>query len=166
MKGRWTTVYLSLGANRGERAAQIEQALRLLGEGGVPVRRRSSLYETEPVGMRSRRWFLNGVVEVRTQLGPLALLRLVKRIERQLGRSASRGRRPTARPIDIDIVYYGKRVLRQPKLIIPHPRRLERRFVLEPLRELAPKWRDPVTRQTVAEMLAQLPDRATVRRRR
>ena len=159
-------MYLSLGANRGERAAQIEQALGLLGDAGVRVRRQSSLYETEPVGMRSKRWFLNCVVEVRTQLGPLALLRLVKRIERQLGRPASRGRRPTARPIDIDIVYYGKRVLRQPKLIIPHPRRLERRFVLEPLRELAPKRRDPITRQTAAQMLAQLLDRASVRRLR
>ena len=159
-------MYLSLGANRGERAAQIEQALGLLGNAGVRVRRLSSLYETEPVGMRSKQWFLNCAVEVRTRLGPLALLRLVKRTERQLGRSASRGRRPTARPIDIDIVYYGKRVLRRPGLTIPHPRRAERRFVLEPLRELAPRWRDPVTRQTVAEMLAQLRDRTAVRRRR
>jgi len=164
VKRRFTIAFLSLGANLGERAAQMEQALTLVSEAGVRLRRRSSLYETEPVGMRSKRWFLNCVVEVQTTLGPLALLRLVKRIERQLGRRASRGRRPVARLIDIDIVYYGKRVLRRPGLTIPHPRRAERRFVLKPLCELAPKWRDPITRQTAAEMLTQTKDGSAVRR--
>ncbi|MGH9863472.1 MAG: 2-amino-4-hydroxy-6-hydroxymethyldihydropteridine diphosphokinase [Candidatus Acidiferrales bacterium] len=166
MKKGWTTVYLSLGANRGNRARQIEQALGLLGVAGVRVRRRSSLYETAPVGMRSRQWFLNCVVEARTRFAPLALLRLAKRIESALGRRAARGRRPADRPIDIDIVYYGKSVLRRPGLSSPHPRRAERRFVLEPLRELAPRWRDPVTRHTVAEMLEETEDRSAVRRLR
>ncbi len=164
MKGHLTTVYLSLGANLGERAAQIQQALGLLNEAGVRVRRRSSLYETEPVGMRSKKLFLNCVVEIRTRLGPLALLRLVKRIERRLGRRASRGRRPADRPVDIDIIYYGKRMLRRPGLTLPHPRRAERRFVLKPLCELAPRWRDPVTRQTAVEMLAETQGRSAVRR--
>jgi 2-amino-4-hydroxy-6-hydroxymethyldihydropteridine diphosphokinase len=160
------TVYLSLGSNLGDRGAQIEQALVLLAEAGVEVRRRSALYETEPVGTTAQRWFVNCVVEAETELMPLALLRALKRIERELGRAASPGPAPAARRIDIDIVAYGNHVVRLPELTIPHPRLTERRFVLEPLRELAPDWCHPITRQTPAEMLAGLSDRAAVRRMR
>jgi 2-amino-4-hydroxy-6-hydroxymethyldihydropteridine diphosphokinase len=161
------TAYLSLGSNLGDRAGQIEQALARRGgleEAGVRVVRRSSLYETEPVGTGAQRWFINCVVEVETELMPLALLRRVKRIERALGRRASSGLQPAARRIDIDILAYGTHVVKMPELTIPHPRLVERRFVLEPLRELAPDWRHPVTRQTVGEMLAAVRDPAAVRR--
>ncbi|MBI2957056.1 MAG: 2-amino-4-hydroxy-6-hydroxymethyldihydropteridine diphosphokinase [Acidobacteria bacterium] len=147
--------YLALGSNVGDRAGQIEHALRLMSEAGVLVCRRSALYETEPVGMSAQRWFLNCVVEVETELMPLALLRALKSIERRLGRRAA-GPQPIARRIDIDIIVYGQQVVRLPELTIPHPRLAERRFVLEPLRELAPDWRHPVTRLTPGEMLAQL----------
>jgi len=160
------TVYLSLGSNLGDRAAQIEQALALLAEAGVEVRRRSALYETEPVGTSAQRWFINCLVEVETELMPLALLRTLKRIERELGHAAATGSASAARRIDIDIVAYGNHIVRLPELTIPHPRLTERRFVLEPLRELAPDWRHPLTRQTPAEMLAELSDRSAVRRLR
>lgn len=160
MAGYLKTAYLSLGSNRGDRAAYIERALAALAEAAVHVRRRSALYQTEPVGVNPQPWFLNCLVEAETELMPLALLRLLKRIERQLGRRPPSGTHPAARPIDIDIVSYGQHVVALPELTIPHPRLAERRFVLEPLRELAPEWRHPVTRKTAAEMLAELPPAA------
>ncbi|MGH9578023.1 MAG: 2-amino-4-hydroxy-6-hydroxymethyldihydropteridine diphosphokinase, partial [Terriglobales bacterium] len=124
------------------------------------------LYETQPVGTAPQRWFLNCVVEVETELMPLGLLHLLKRIERELGRNPSAGAQPAARSIDLDILGYGQLVADSPELTLPHPRLAERRFVLEPLRELAPDWRHPVTRLSVAEMLAALRDPAAVRRLR
>lgn len=138
----------------------------MLEEFGVRVLRRSSLYETEPVGAPAQRWFVNCVVKVETELMPLGLLRLLKRTERQLGRSASSGLAPAARRIDIDILIFGSSGVRLPELVIPHPRLSGRRFVLEPLRELAPDWRHPLTRLTPAEMLGQLTDHSVVRRLR
>lgn len=158
------TAYLALGSNLGDRAALIEQAIAHLEQAGVRVRRRSALYETEPVGMTAGRWFLNCVLEVETERMPLGLLHLLKRIERQLGRRPMSGRQPEARRMDIDILIYGELAVRAPELTLPHPRLHERRFVLEPLRELAPDWRHPVTRQTAGEMLATLADRGAVRR--
>jgi len=160
------TAWLSLGSNAGDREAHVEAALGLLAEAGVTVCRRSALYETEPVGAGPQRWFVNCVVEVETELMPLALLRAAKRIERALGRRASAGPQPAARSIDIDIVAYGQQVVNHPELTIPHPRIAERRFVLQPLREAAPDWRHPVTRLSAAEMLAALRDHAAVRRLR
>ena len=158
------TAYLALGSNLGDRAALIEQAMALLEQAGVRVRRRSALYETEPVGMSPGRWFLNCVLEIETERMPLGLLHLLKRIERQLGRRPVSGRQPEARRIDIDILIYGEQVVRAPELTLPHPRLHERRFVLEPLRELAPEWRHPITRQTAGEMLSTLADGGAVRR--
>ena len=160
------TAFLSLGSNLGDRAARIEQALTALPQAGVVVLRRSALYETEPVGTAPQRWFLNCVVEIETELMPLGLLHLLKRIERELGRNPSAGAQPAARSIDLDILGYGQLVADSPELTLPHPRLAERRFVLEPLRELAPDWRHPVTRLSVAEMLAALRDHAAVRRLR
>src|SRR3989304_472435 len=161
------TAYLALGSNLGDRAALIEQAMALLEQAGeragVRGRRRSALYETEPVGMSLGRWFLNCVLEIETERMPLGLLHLLKRIERQLGRRPGSGRQPEARRIDIDILIYGEQVVRAPELTLPPPRLHERRFVLEPLRELAPDWRHPVTRQTAGERLSTLADRGAVR---
>lgn len=164
MNSSLKTACLSLGSNLGDRAGQIERALAALEEASVRVRRRSVIYESEPVGMNPQRWFVNCLAEVETELMPLALLRVAKRIERQLGRSSPHGIQPAARLIDIDILYYGQHIVRMPELTIPHPRLAERRFVLEPLRELAPDWRHPVTGLTPAQMLAALDDHAPVRR--
>lgn len=136
-----------------------------LAEAGVRVARRSAVYETEPVDIVDQPWFLNCVVEAETELLPLGLLHALQRIERELGRNRApevSGRGP--RTIDIDIVFFGQHVVRLPELTIPHPRLAERRFVLEPLRELTPELRHPLTRKTPAEMLAELPDTAQVRR--
>lgn len=157
------TAYLSLGANVGDRAGQIEKALALLEESGVRVAQRSALYETEPVDAPPQPWFLNCLVEVETELLPLGLLHLTQRIEGQLGRKRS-GSPRGPRPMDIDIVLFGNHIVRLPELTVPHPRLAERRFVLEPLRELAPELRHPITRKTAAEMLAELSSSAQVRR--
>lgn len=156
--------YLALGSNRGDREKNIERALEGLAQAGIPVRRRSPLYETQPVGTTSQRWFLNCVVEVETQLMPLALLRAAQRVERQLGRRPAAAPQPLARSIDIDILLYAASVVRSTELTIPHPRLAERRFVLAPLRDLAPELRHPLTRKTAAEMLAEAGDLAAVRR--
>lgn len=157
MSGLVKVACLSLGSNQGDRAHHIERALSALGKAGVQVRRRSGFYRTEPVGMSAQRWFVNCLVEVETELMPVGLLRVLQRIERQLGRRGQSGPQPAARTIDIDIVFYGQHVVRMPELTIPHPRLAERRFVLEPLRKLVPEWRHPLTRKTAAEMLAELP---------
>jgi 2-amino-4-hydroxy-6-hydroxymethyldihydropteridine diphosphokinase len=112
----------------------------------------SSIYETEPQDVTGQPWFLNQVVEAETELFPRQLLARTQKIESELGRK--RGRPKGPRTIDIDILFYGGAVIAAPELEVPHPRIAERRFVLEPLAELAPELRHPVTKRTVAEMLA------------
>lgn len=160
-------IYLGLGSNAGDRRRQIERALAALEGAGVRVVRRSSFYQTEPVGIVATGWFLNVVVEAETALLPRQLLRAAQRIERQLGRRPRLAGAPAARrTVDIDILFYGTSVVRTPELEIPHPRLTERRFVLAPLGELAPGLRHPVLGSTVAELRAALADRSAVRRLR
>jgi 2-amino-4-hydroxy-6-hydroxymethyldihydropteridine diphosphokinase len=150
------TVYLSLGSNLGDREGNLAAAITLLEASGVSVTRASSIYETEPREVRDQPWFLNLAVETRTQLLPLQLLARILRIEQQLGRRRLRPKGP--RTIDIDILLYGSSVIDTERLTVPHPRLAERRFVLEPLAEIAPGLRHPVTRRTVQEMLAAVRD--------
>jgi 2-amino-4-hydroxy-6-hydroxymethyldihydropteridine diphosphokinase len=150
----WRKVYLGLGSNIGEREEMIAAALRQLAGPGLQLLRVSSLYETEPIGLREQRWFLNQVAEFRTELFPVQLLHRIKRIEQELGRVKTVRNGP--RTIDIDILLYGSAIVKTRELEIPHPRFRERRFTLAPLAELNPGLRDPVTRKTVAQMLAAL----------
>jgi 2-amino-4-hydroxy-6-hydroxymethyldihydropteridine diphosphokinase len=147
-------VYLGLGSNVGDRAAAIAKALGELERPGLRLLRVSSLYETEPVGLREQAWFLNLVAEFETILFPRQLLLHIQKVERRLGRVRTVVNGP--RTIDIDILLYGRAVVRTGELEIPHPRFRERRFVLAPLAELDASLRDPVTGKTVAEMLAKL----------
>jgi len=145
------TVYLSLGSNISDREAMLQSAIEALPGAGVEVLRTSSLYETEPQDVRNQPWFLNMAAECRTDLFPVQLLGRLKKIEVQLGRKRTVAKGP--RTIDIDIILYGNAIVRTLSLEIPHPRFRERRFVLVPLKELAPDLRDPVTRRTVTELL-------------
>ena len=146
------TAYLSLGSNVGDRERHLQSAIDLLDSAGIRVIRRSSMYETEPQDLRSQAWFLNMVVEVETSLFPRQLLHAIQRIEKELGRKRMIAKGP--RTIDIDIVLFGSFVVSTAALEIPHPRFPQRRFVLEPLAELAPDLRHPVSHKTVHEMLA------------
>jgi 2-amino-4-hydroxy-6-hydroxymethyldihydropteridine diphosphokinase len=149
-----TTAYLSLGSNLGDREANLLKALERLESAGARVLRRSSIYETEPQEMREQPWFLNQVVEIGTTLSPLELLARIRDIEHGLGRQRVVEKGP--RTIDIDILFYGDLILATIELQIPHPRLAERRFVLEPLAELAPELRDPKTGRTASEMRASI----------
>jgi 2-amino-4-hydroxy-6-hydroxymethyldihydropteridine diphosphokinase len=146
------TAHLSLGSNLEDRAGNLRLALKALASPEIVIKRTSSLYETEPQDLRHQPWFLNLVVEIETTLFPLQLLGRIQRIERELGRQRVVAKGP--RTIDIDIILFGRFVIDTPELQVPHPRMTGRRFVLEPLAELAPELRHPVTRSTVREMLA------------
>jgi 2-amino-4-hydroxy-6-hydroxymethyldihydropteridine diphosphokinase len=129
--------YLGLGSNLGDREANLARAVEGLGQvPGLRVLRRSSLYETEPVGPGDQPWYLTAVVEVDATLEPEALRRAVKRLETELGRTP--GPRWGPRVIDVDILLYDSLRLRTPALVIPHPEWWNRLFVLVPLAELRP----------------------------
>jgi 2-amino-4-hydroxy-6-hydroxymethyldihydropteridine diphosphokinase len=148
------TIYLSIGSNVGDRETHLARALERLASNDVRVLRTSGVYETEPRDVPDQSWFLNQVVEAETELFPVQLLGRLQRIERALGRVPTRPKGP--RTIDIDILLYDDAIVSVPNLDIPHPRMEDRRFVLEPLAELAPDLRHPRTRKTVREMLAQV----------
>jgi 2-amino-4-hydroxy-6-hydroxymethyldihydropteridine diphosphokinase len=148
------TVYLALGSNLGDREGHLSRARERLAAAGLRLLRESALYETEPLDFPAHPWFLNQVVEAETSLFPRQLLSALQRIERELGRK--RGVPKGPRTIDLDILLFGEAVVATSELEIPHPRLTERRFVLEPLAELAPDLRHPLTRQSVREMLAQV----------
>jgi len=145
------TVYLSLGSNIGDREAMLKSALEAMPAAGVEVVRSSSLYETEPQDLRDQRWFVNLVAKCQTELFPVQLLGRLKKLEKALGRRRTVAKGP--RTIDIDIILYGSAIVRTIALEIPHPRFRDRRFVLEPLAEIAPDLRDPVTRRTISDLL-------------
>jgi len=155
-----TLVYLGLGSNIGNRREQIEDALALLEERGVDVVRRSSLYETEPVGYADQPWFLNIVVAGNTDLSPLKLLALCKETERTGNREATFRFGP--RTIDVDILLYKGQIYRDDTLQIPHPRMHERRFVLVPLVEISPGIHIPGERTLYANILAGLDEKKKV----
>jgi 2-amino-4-hydroxy-6-hydroxymethyldihydropteridine diphosphokinase len=149
-------VYLGLGANLGDRRANLESAIAQLAALGT-VTARSSFYETEPMEVPGQPWFLNCAVALETELMPKQLLARLLEIERSLGRKRKSGQPKGPRTIDLDILLFGSSVIETAGLTIPHPALHERRFVLEPLAEIASEARHPVFKRTVRELRDALP---------
>jgi 2-amino-4-hydroxy-6-hydroxymethyldihydropteridine diphosphokinase len=143
-------VYLGIGSNLGQREENCLKAIELLGKKGIIIIKRSSLYRTEPWGVREQPDFINMVVEAETELSPDDLLRVIKEIEREMGRVETFRWGP--RIIDIDILLYNDMVYEGPELRIPHPLMHEREFVLIPLCEIAPEKIHPVLKRTMNEL--------------
>jgi 2-amino-4-hydroxy-6-hydroxymethyldihydropteridine diphosphokinase len=153
--------YLSLGSNVGARESQLRDAQARLNAVGQ-VGKVSSFYETEPVEFTDQPWFLNCAVELETTQTPQQLMATIFRIEQEMGRLRVQKKGP--RSIDIDILLFGDETLSSSELTIPHPAMHQRRFVLEPLAEIAPGVEHPVCKKTIRELLAALPPGQIVRR--
>ena len=156
------TSYLSLGSNVGDRAKTLERAANELDSPGeIQVCRLSGFYRTEPVGMESESWFVNCAAQITTTLSPLELLDRLEELELSMGRK-NKGYRAD-RTLDIDILLYDDMIVSFPRLVIPHPEMANRRFVLEPLREIAPHIIHPLLRKTTGQLCEMLENRVAVR---
>jgi 2-amino-4-hydroxy-6-hydroxymethyldihydropteridine diphosphokinase len=154
-------VYLSLGSNVGDRAANLNAAIgRLDGLGKVMAV--SSFYETEPVEFVNQPWFLNCAVELDTEKMPRQLLTAILELEKEMGRRRVQKKGP--RTLDIDILLFGNSIVNAKGLTIPHPAMHERRFVLESLAEIAPEVVHPLYKRTILEMRYALPPGQSVKR--
>jgi 2-amino-4-hydroxy-6-hydroxymethyldihydropteridine diphosphokinase len=154
-------VYLSLGSNVGDREAHLRDAQARLGAVGR-VSAVSSFYETEPVEFTEQPWFLNCAVALETAQTPQPLMTSILNLEEAMGRRRVQKKGP--RTIDIDILLFGDTILNSPEITVPHPAMHERRFVLEPLAEIAPNVRHPILNKTILELRDALPPGQTVRK--
>lgn len=151
------TVFLGIGSNQGDRLAHLSEALRILADSStIHLIQLAPVYETKAVGGPVQDDFVNTVVEAETSLSPHELLRVLKDIEHRMGR-LQEAPRWGPRPIDLDILLYNNLVLHEPQLTIPHAEMHHRRFVLEPLAQLAPALVHPVLRRSIAELFESLP---------
>jgi 2-amino-4-hydroxy-6-hydroxymethyldihydropteridine diphosphokinase len=146
--------YIGIGSNLGNRQENCLRAVELLEEKGIIVKKRSSMHETEPRGVKDQPRFINMAREIETDLESKELLRILKIVEKELGRKESFKWGP--RSIDLDILLFDDLVLKEDDLEIPHPLMHERDFVLKPLCEIAPDIIHPVLKKKIRELLQEL----------
>ena len=156
------TVYIALGSNFGDREANLRESIHLLTQSAIQISKLSSIYETAPVDYLDQPWFFNAVLEAQTDLPAVQLLATLCQIESQMGSKKPFPKGP--RLIDLDILLYGNDTIDTPELQVPHPRMLQRNFVLAPLAEIAPMLRHPNWAAPVSDLLADSPDKSIVRR--
>jgi 2-amino-4-hydroxy-6-hydroxymethyldihydropteridine diphosphokinase len=154
-------VYLGLGTNLGDRELNLKKAIDKVEELIGSVVHISSIYETEPVGFKSKDKFLNMVAEVNTSLEPSLVMDMILKGEALLGR-VRRGNKYTSRVIDLDILLFGDRIIKNDSLSVPHPKMHERRFVLVPLCEIAPDLVHPVLKKSIKTLLVECQDKSSV----
>lgn len=145
---------IGIGSNLGNREENCRDALRLISEKAGTLIKQSSMYETQPWGVKDQPEFINMAVEINTWAEPGILLSVLKEIEKQLGRTKTSRWGP--RTLDLDILFYNDLVIDTPDLRIPHPLMHVREFVLKPLSEIAPEKAHPVLKKTVKELLSAL----------
>jgi 2-amino-4-hydroxy-6-hydroxymethyldihydropteridine diphosphokinase len=149
--------YIGIGSNLGSAITNCRHAIALLtGHPKIKVISLSSFYETQPVGPQDQNWFVNAVLEIKTDLAPLALLDTLLAIEIEMGRIREEKWGP--RIIDLDILLYGNLTLNNSRLEIPHPEMIYRRFVLAPLAELTPNSVHPTAQKSIRQLLSELPE--------
>jgi 2-amino-4-hydroxy-6-hydroxymethyldihydropteridine diphosphokinase len=148
--------YLLIGGNEGDRPAHLAEARAKISLSAGPILQSSSIYETAPWGKAGQPDFLNQALEISTRLDAPALMKRMLEVEEAMGRRRLEKYGP--RIIDIDILFFNDAIIREPGLVIPHPELANRRFVLTPMEEIAPKWRHPVLNRTVRELLAECTD--------
>ena len=156
-------IFIGLGSNLGDRVGYLRRALSELGKlQKTTIQKYSSVYETEPVGVKEQPKFFNMVVELDSILSPDDLVRALKEIEHRVGRTLSKRWGP--REIDLDLLYYGGEMLNEPSLYVPHPEISNRRFVLVPLKEIAAEFQDPLRHLNIEELLQRCSDTCSVRK--
>jgi len=177
-------IFLLLGSNRGDRVNMLEQAVSMIAEKCGQVSLSSSFYESEPWGFKDNTPFINQVIEIDSGLPPEELLAKLLEIEETLGRKRVDSRQSAVcnnppspishlpslnsqfvpRTIDLDILFYGNKLVFTEKLMIPHPRLHERRFTLEPLNEIAPGFQHPVLKKSISQLLCECNDPGEVKK--
>ncbi len=150
--------YLGIGSNLGKRKKNIQKAVHLLANtSGIKVEKISSLYESEPVGWKNQPWFINGVIKIKTTFPAEKLLNRLLEIEKFFGRKRSKTNRGGPRIIDLDLLLYGKEIIKIPgRLQVPHPEMEKRKFVLLPLNEINPRIYHPKLKKTVHQLLSKI----------
>ncbi len=156
-------VYFGLGSNLGDRQKNLEMAGALLQEHSIDIEQASPVYITGPWGFNSENNFLNQVIKIETATDPDGLLEIVRSTEKKMGRISS-VKTYSDRIIDIDILFYGQRIISTRPLIIPHPLLHKRVFVLKPMSDIAPGFNHPVFNKSIAELLAECPDESLIHR--
>ncbi|MEI6681775.1 MAG: 2-amino-4-hydroxy-6-hydroxymethyldihydropteridine diphosphokinase [Bacteroidota bacterium] len=160
-------IFILLGSNRGERGDFLLKSREMISVKAGSIVKASAVYETQPWGFEDPVPFLNQVVEIETEISPSALLELLLAIEAQLGRirpfdSCGCSDTYSGRTIDLDILFYGQRLIFTDNLMIPHPRLHERRFTLVPLNEIAPGFTHPLLKRTISSLLQECTDKSVV----